>query len=82
MAAEAGTSLKTAFTSYSQGDIGGALKSAMGLVKTATGSSQKAEKYARATRTSPADVVRASYHLFSPRVTDNGATTLDLLEWV
>ncbi|KAJ7364076.1 peptidase C14, caspase domain-containing protein [Mycena albidolilacea] len=57
LAAEAGTSLKTAFTSYTQGDIGGALKSAMGLVKTATGSSQKAEKYARATRTSPADVI-------------------------
>ncbi|KAJ7274358.1 peptidase C14, caspase domain-containing protein [Mycena haematopus] len=57
LAAEAGASLMTAFSSYSKGDIGGALKSAMGLVKTATGSGQKAEQYARATRTSPADVI-------------------------
>ena len=40
--------------------MGGVLRSAMGLVKTATGgaSSQKAEQVAKATRTSPADVVR------------------------
>ncbi|KAJ6494860.1 caspase domain-containing protein [Mycena vitilis] len=57
LAAEAGTSLKTAFTSYTSGDIGGALKAGLGLVKTATGGGQKAEKYARATRTSPADVI-------------------------
>jgi hypothetical protein len=57
LAAEAGASLKTAYTSYTSGDISGALKAGMGFVKTATGSGQKAEKYARATRTSPADVV-------------------------
>ena len=34
------------------------MKSAMGLVKTATGHAQKAEQITQATRTSPADVVR------------------------
>ncbi len=57
MAAEAGQGLMSAVGSYARGDMGGVFKSAMGLVKTATGSGQKAEKYARATRTSPADVV-------------------------
>ena len=40
--------------------MGGVLRSAMGLVKTATGSAstQKAEQVAKTTRTSPADVVR------------------------
>jgi len=56
-ASEAGASLKTAFTSYTSGNMGGVLKAGMGLVKTATGSGQKADKYARATRTSPADVI-------------------------
>ena len=37
--------------------MGGVFKSAMGLVKTATGNTQKAEKLTKATRTSPADVV-------------------------
>ncbi|KAJ7227224.1 peptidase C14, caspase domain-containing protein [Mycena pura] len=54
---EAGLGLKNAFTSYASGDLGGMFKSAMGVVKTATGSGQKAEQYARATRTSPADVI-------------------------
>ncbi|KAK0236026.1 metacaspase [Armillaria nabsnona] len=57
MAAEAGQGLMSAVGSYARGDMGGVFKSAMGLVKTATGSGQKAEKYARATRTSPADVI-------------------------
>ncbi|KAJ7707666.1 peptidase C14, caspase domain-containing protein [Mycena rosella] len=57
LAAEAGAGLKTAFSSYAKGDMGGVFKSAMGLVKTATGGGQKAEQYARATRTSPADVI-------------------------
>ncbi|KAJ6531831.1 peptidase C14, caspase domain-containing protein [Mycena capillaripes] len=56
-ASEAGASLKTAFTSYTSGNMSGVLKAGMGLVKTATGSGQKADKYARATRTSPADVI-------------------------
>ena len=47
----------SAVTSYAKGDMGGVFKSAMGLVKTATGNTQKADKYAKATRTSPADVV-------------------------
>lgn len=41
--------------------MGGVFKSAMGLVKTATGGNQKADKHAKATRTSPADVVCARY---------------------
>lgn len=43
--------------SYAQKDMGGVLKGAMGLFKTATGQTQKAEEYARRTRTSPADAV-------------------------
>lgn len=58
LAAEAGQGLLQAVTSYARGDMGGVFKSAMGLVKTASGSTQKAENYARATKTSPADAVR------------------------
>jgi hypothetical protein len=57
LAAEAGQGLLSAVSSYSRGDMGGVLSSAMGLLKTATGTSQKAEKKARATKTSPADVI-------------------------
>lgn len=57
LAAEAGQGLLSAVTAYARGDVGGALQSAMGFVKTATGSSAKADKYAKATKTSPADVV-------------------------
>jgi len=59
LAAEAGREVLSAVTSYARGDIGGALSSAMGLVKTATGSAhtQKAEQITKATRTSPADVI-------------------------
>lgn len=57
LAAEAGQGLLSAVTSYARGDMGGVFKSAMGLVKTATGGGQKADKYAKATRTSPADVI-------------------------
>lgn len=57
LAAEAGQGLLSAVTSYARGDMGGVFKSAMGLVKTASGNTQKAERYARATRTSPADAV-------------------------
>jgi hypothetical protein len=38
--------------------MGGVLKSAMGLVKVASGNTVKANNYARATKTSPADCVR------------------------
>lgn len=44
--------------------MGGVFKSAMGLVKVASGNTTKADKYAKATRTSPADVVRPSIHTF------------------
>ncbi|KAF8165657.1 caspase domain-containing protein [Crassisporium funariophilum] len=57
LAAEAGQGLLSAVTSYARGDMGGVFKSAMGLVKTAAGGSQKADKIAKATRTSPADVI-------------------------
>lgn len=57
LAAEAGQGLLSAVTSYARGDMGGVFKSAMGLVKTASGNTQKAERYARATRTSPADAI-------------------------
>ncbi|KAF8969377.1 caspase domain-containing protein [Flammula alnicola] len=57
LAAEAGQGLLSAVTSYARGDMGGVFKSAMGLVKTATGNTQKAEKVARATKTSPADCI-------------------------
>jgi hypothetical protein len=65
LAAEAGQGLLSAVTSYAKGDMGGVLKSAMGLVKVAAGDSTKADKYARATRTSPADVVRIGPNLHS-----------------
>jgi len=57
LAAEAGQNLLTTATSYARGDMGGVLKGVVGLVKTATGSQQKASEYAKATRTSPADVI-------------------------
>ena len=45
--------------------MGGVLRSAMGLVKTATGGGgSKAEQLAKATRTSPADVVRINVVFF------------------
>jgi len=43
--------------SYTKGEKKGVLRSAMGLVKTVAGNSKKAEKFSKATRTSPADVV-------------------------
>ena len=57
LAAEAGQSVLSAVTSYARGDMGGVLSSAMGLVKNVSGNAQKAEKIARETRTSSADVV-------------------------
>ncbi|KAG6879553.1 Ca(2+)-dependent cysteine protease [Termitomyces sp. T32_za158] len=57
LAAEAGQGLLSAVTSYARGDMGGVLKSAMGLMKTVTGNQDKANQYAKATRTSPADVI-------------------------
>ena len=66
LAAEAGQNVMSAVTSYARGDMGGVLRSAMGLVKAATGSAniQKAEQVAKATRTSSADVVRSQIECF------------------
>ena len=60
LAKEAGQGLLSAVSSYSRGDLGGVFKSAMGIVKTATGGSQKADKISKATKTSPADVISFS----------------------
>ncbi|KAL0061960.1 Ca(2+)-dependent cysteine protease, partial [Marasmius tenuissimus] len=57
LVAEAGQGLLSAATSYARGDMGGVLSSAMGLFKTATGQSQKAQEISRATKTSPADCI-------------------------
>ncbi|KAJ3478601.1 hypothetical protein NLI96_g9640 [Meripilus lineatus] len=57
LAAEAGQGLMSAVSSYARGDMGGVFSSVTGILKTATGSTQKAEKKARQTKTSPADVI-------------------------
>ncbi|KAI6125078.1 caspase domain-containing protein [Pisolithus croceorrhizus] len=60
IAAEAGMGVLSAMTSYARGDVGGIFRSVTGLIKTASGSSKKAEQYARATKTSPADCISFS----------------------
>jgi metacaspase-1 len=81
LAIEAGQGLLSAATSYARGDMGGVFKSAMSLVKTASGNTQKAEKYARATRTSPADAVsNCAYLSLGERL--NGLMDVDILEWL
>ncbi|KAI6107967.1 putative metacaspase [Pisolithus sp. B1] len=60
IAAEAGMGMLSAVTSYARGDVGGIFRSVTGLIKTASGSSKKAEQYARATKTSPADCISFS----------------------
>lgn len=57
LAAEAGQGLLSAVSSYARGDMGGVFKSAMGIVKVASGNNKKAEEYTRRTKTSPADAV-------------------------
>ncbi|KAI0749897.1 caspase domain-containing protein [Daedaleopsis nitida] len=57
LAAEAGQGLLSAVTSYARGDMGGVFSSMSGLLKSATGGNARADKKARATRTSPADVI-------------------------
>jgi len=47
----------SAVSSYARGDMGGVFSSMTGIIKTATGNGQKAEQFAKATRTSSADVV-------------------------
>lgn len=60
LALEAGQGLFQAATAYARGDMTKVFQSAMGLVKTATGGSQKADKFAKATKTSPADCISFS----------------------
>jgi hypothetical protein len=60
LAAEAGQGLLSAVTSYARGDMGGVFSSVTGLIKTASGNGQKADAYAKATRTSSADVIQWS----------------------
>lgn len=57
LAAEAGQGLLSAVSSYARGDMGGVFSSVSGLLKTATGNGQKANDYAKRTKTSPADVI-------------------------
>jgi hypothetical protein len=57
LAAEAGQGVLSAVSSYARGDMSGVLSSGMNLFKTATGNSHKADKQAKATKTSPADVI-------------------------
>ncbi|KAL1697145.1 caspase domain-containing protein [Schizophyllum commune] len=57
LAAEAGQGVLSAVTSYAKGDMSGVFKSAVGLFKTASGNTQKAQEVARQTKTSPADVI-------------------------
>jgi hypothetical protein len=57
LAKEAGKTAMGAVSSYAKGDMAGVLKGVMGLAKTAAGGGQKADKKAKATRTSPADVI-------------------------
>ena len=80
LAAEAGRDVLSAVTSYARGDMGGVLRSAMGLVKTATGSAstQKAEQVAKTTRTSPADVVRCTKPYYERLL----RYLIDFLEWL
>jgi hypothetical protein len=70
LVAEAGQGLLSAVTSYARGDMSGVFKSALGIVKTATGNSQKANEYAKRTRTSPADVVNHRHFTENPRSLD------------
>ncbi|TFY82258.1 hypothetical protein EWM64_g1761 [Hericium alpestre] len=60
LAAEAGQGLLSAATSYARGDMGGVFQSVTGLLKSATGNASKANEKAKATRTSPADVISFS----------------------
>ncbi|KAI0070425.1 hypothetical protein K474DRAFT_1670108 [Panus rudis PR-1116 ss-1] len=57
LAAEAGQGLLSAVTSYARGDMSGVMTSVTGLFKAATGNTQKADKIAKRTKTSPADVI-------------------------
>ncbi|KAI0342819.1 hypothetical protein BDW22DRAFT_1428962 [Trametopsis cervina] len=57
LAAEAGQGLLSAVSSYARGDMGSVFSSVSGIIKSASGAGSRAEKKARATKTSPADVI-------------------------
>jgi hypothetical protein len=58
MVADLGQGLMGLVSSYSRKDMGGVLKSGMGMLRTAGGQSQKIDAWAKNNRSSPADVVR------------------------
>jgi hypothetical protein len=60
--------------------MGGVFKSGMGLIRTAGGSSQKADKWAKQNRASPADVVSQSPSFCS--ITFELIKPPDLMEWL
>jgi hypothetical protein len=70
--AEAGQGLKSAVTAYAQKDMRGLMTAGVGLFKTATGNTQKIDEYARATKTSPADVVGLCFSLLRQSLDDWG----------
>jgi hypothetical protein len=65
--------------SYAKGEKKGVLRSAMGLVKTVAGNSKKAEKFSKATRTSPADVVNLVSEYLIRLLLTRGP---DFLQWL
>jgi len=56
---ESGSGLLKAFDAYSKKDAGGILSAGLGIIKTAT-IGKRADKHAKETRTSPADVIQWS----------------------
>ena len=81
LAKEAGQGLLGVVSAYARGDMGGVMQGVTGLFKTATGGSQKANEYAKQTRTSPADVVRTVLCWPCPSVR-NTDSCVDHVEWM
>jgi hypothetical protein len=65
-------------SSYAKKDMGGLLKGGLGILRAASGGAQKADEYAKKTRTSPADVVSTCLAATKPVVTS--PVSADLLE--
>lgn len=91
MVADLGTGLMGVVSAYGKKDMGGVFKSGLGLLRTAGGSSQKADKWAKENRASPADVVSrlqdlllVSYVLISFQISWSGCkdsqTSADTVE--
>ncbi|KAK9466438.1 caspase domain-containing protein [Lipomyces arxii] len=57
LAKEAGMGVLTALSSYSRGDLSGAISSITGVFKNATGGGSRASDLTKRTKTSPADVI-------------------------